>query len=94
MKSKTTKIQTTRKHLYKLLDSFNEIDLYAVESFAAFLKKNKTDKNDSILKILENSAYETNELNENTIKSIKKARSEYSKGKYYTLEQVKKEIGI
>ncbi len=32
------------------------------------------------------------ELNEETIKEIQRSREEFEKGKYYTLEEVKKEI--
>ena len=32
------------------------------------------------------------ELNEETMKEIQRSREEFKKGKYYTLEEVKKEI--
>ena len=37
---------------------------------------------------------DTQELNEQTKKEIEEARSEIKKGKLYTIEQVKKELGI
>jgi len=38
MKTKTIKKQANRKTLYKLLDSFEEKDFYAVKNFAEFIK--------------------------------------------------------
>ena len=38
MKTKTIKKQSSRKTLYKLLDSFEERDFYAIKNFAEFIK--------------------------------------------------------
>lgn len=94
MKTKENKILTQRKRLCKILDTFNEKELFTIERFTVFLKKNNTENHNLILKLFESTPYETNELNESTIKSIRKSRTEYSKGRLHTLEQIKKEIGF
>jgi len=94
MKTKENSLSTKRKHLYKLLDSFTEKDLRVIESFASFIKKNKSENNEIINEYFENLEFDENELNEETERSIKSSGIEYKKGKKYSLENIKKEIGI
>jgi len=89
---KTEKLKSERKYLYKLLDNFNEIDLHAVKKFAEFIKKINGD--DKLMQLLLKAPYDDGELNEQTIKDIKKAREDLKKGKTSSLEQVKKELGF
>ncbi len=89
---KTKEKHFNRKIFYKLLDSFEEKDFYAVKNFAEFIKTKNGKEN--LEEILEKTEYDKEELNEKTIKDIKKARIEYREGKTYTLAQVKKEMGI
>jgi|GEM_PF-5466504 len=83
-----------KKYLYKLLDSFEEKDLYVVKSFLEFLHKPKSNRDDLFLKRLLNSDYEKVELNEKTKLELKKARAEVKKKKYTSLDKVMKEFGI
>ncbi|MEZ4692227.1 MAG: hypothetical protein R3A12_19545 [Ignavibacteria bacterium] len=92
MKTKSKLKQIKRESLYKLLDSFEEKDFYAVKNFAEFIKT-KNGK-DSLEMILENADFDIEELNEETLQDIKKAQLEYGKGKVYSAEQIKKELGI
>jgi hypothetical protein len=92
MKTKANKSKHQRKHFYKLLDSFDEKQFFAVKNFAEFVKEKNGD--DELLQILLNAPYDENELSEQTIKDIEKSREEFKKGKTYSLSQIKKEIDI
>lgn len=94
MKNANRKIIQKRKHLYKILESFTEEDLYVIKSFAEFLKQAKVNGDDIFLQRLINSDYEKEELNEKTINEIKRAKSEVRKKKYSTLDKVMKEFGL
>ncbi len=92
MKTKTKNKQANRKTLYKLLDSFEEKDFYAVKNFAEFIKTKNGKQN--LMEVLENAEYDKEELNGKTLKDIEKARIEYREGKTFSLANVKKELGI
>ena len=89
---KTKEKRYNRKTLYKLLDSFEEKDFYAVINFVEFIKtKNGKQTLEEILKKAE---YDSEELNDKTIRELEKARIEYRKGKSYSSAKIKKELGI
>lgn len=94
MKSIKNKTAHQRNHLYKLLDTFEEKDLYVIKSFMEFLQKAKTNGDDVFLKRLLNSDFDKEELNEKTLLKIRKARSEVKKKKFSSLDKVMKEFGI
>lgn len=81
-----------RKTFYKLLDSFEEKDFHAVLKFAEFVKTKNGKK--SLKVILENIEYDRNELNKETVRQIEQAAEDYQKGKSYSLDQIKRELGI
>ena len=94
MKEKVNKLKTERKHLYNLLDSFNEKELYTIKKFAEFVDINKNNKDDKLLQILMDAPFDDEELSEKAIQGIKKARNDIKKGKTYSHSQIKKELGI
>ena len=89
---KTKKTHFNRKTLYKLLDSFEEKDFYAVKNFAEFIRTRNGKL--TLEEILTKADFDEEELNEKTIREIEKARVDYLKGKSYSSAQIKKEIGI
>ena len=89
---KTKEKHYNRKTLYKLLDSFEEKDFYAVKNFAEFIRTRNGKQ--TLEAILANAEYDKEELNEKTIKEIEKARIDYLKRKFYSSAQIKKELGI
>jgi len=68
MKTKTNKLKNQRKHLYKLLDSFDEKKFYSVKRFAEFLNANNGD--DELMQILLKAPYDEKELSEQTKKNL------------------------
>ncbi|MCK4319008.1 hypothetical protein KAW38_00350 [Candidatus Micrarchaeota archaeon] len=58
------------------------------------LKERKLHDNESYESVIRDLMEDTKELNEQTKKEIAKARKEIKEGKYSTLEEVKKELGI
>ena len=58
------------------------------------LLKRKLFDRETYEEIIRDLIEDTQELNEQTKKEIEEARSEIKKGKLYTIEQVKKELGI
>lgn len=58
------------------------------------LKKKKMHENESYEELIWNLLEDSMELNEETIKDIKEGLKDFKKGKFYTLEQVKKEAGL
>lgn len=94
MKTKENTLVVKRKHLYKLLDSFTEKDLRVIESFAAFIKENRTDDNELINDYFDKLKIDNEELSRETKRSIKLSNADFKKGKTYLLEDLKKEIGI
>lgn len=94
MKTKENTLLVKRKHLYKLLDSFTEKDLRVIESFASFMKKNRTENNEIINEYFNSLKTEEEELNDETKRSLRSSKADYKKGRSYLLEDLKKEIGI
>jgi len=88
------KVVKQRRHLYKLLESFTEKDLYVIKSFVEYLKQAKENGDDVFLNKLLNSGFEKEELNEKTLLEIKKAKAEVKKKKYSSLNKVMKEFGL
>jgi hypothetical protein len=86
MKTKPKVKHSNRKTFYKLLDSFEEKDFYAVKNFAEFIKT-KNGK-ETLEEILEKAEYDSEELNEKTIKEIEKAKAEFREGKTYSSEHI------
>ena len=64
------------------------------EELVAELKKRKMYDKESYEDIIWDLVEDTMELSEQTKKDIKRAEEEYKKGKFYTHEQIKKELGI
>ena len=73
MKTIKNKTAHQRNNLNKLLDAFEEKDLYVIKIFLEFLQKAKTNGHDAFLKRLLNSDIDKEELSEKTILEIKKA---------------------
>lgn len=94
MRTTKNKVGQQRKHLYKLLESFTEKDLYVIKSFVEFLHQAKVTGDDVFLNKLLNSDFDEEELNEKTLLEIKKAKAEVKKKKYSSLDKVMKEFGI
>ena len=94
MSTTKSKQNQPKKYLYKLLDSFEEKDLYVIKSFLEFLHKSKSNGDDLFLKRLLSSDYEKVELNDKTKEEINKARAEVKKKKYTILDKVMKEFAI
>ena len=59
-----------------------------------FLKKRKLVDKESYESVIWDLVEDTMELSEETKRNIAQSREEYKQGKYKTLEQIKKEIGI
>jgi hypothetical protein len=91
---KTNILQSQRKHLYKLLDTFTDKDFYAVKSFAEFLKKARKEKDLKLLQILLNAPFEEKELSEQTNRDIKKSELDIKRGRFRPLTEVMKDYGI
>ncbi len=58
------------------------------------LKKRKAYTKESYEDVIWNLIEDTMELSEETKKDIEEARKEFKEGKYYSHEQVKKELGL
>jgi predicted transcriptional regulator len=58
------------------------------------LAKRKLDEHDTYEDVIRDLLENTMELNEETKREIEHARAEYKKGKFYTLEQVKQQLGM
>lgn len=58
------------------------------------LKKRKLHNNESYEEVIWDLIEDTTELSEETKREIGQARVEVKKGKFYTLNQVKKELGL
>ncbi|HLF55192.1 MAG TPA: hypothetical protein VI612_05755 [Candidatus Nanoarchaeia archaeon] len=58
------------------------------------LSKRKLFDKESYEEVIWDLIEDTQELSEETKKEIDKARAEFKKGKFYTHEQVKKELGL
>jgi len=58
------------------------------------LKKRKLYDNESYEEVIWDMIEDTTELSEETKREIEEARVEVKKGKFYTLNQVKKELGL
>jgi predicted transcriptional regulator len=58
------------------------------------LTRRKVFRNDTYEDIIWDLLEDTMELSEKTKRNIEKSMKEYAAGKYFTLEQVKKELGI
>lgn len=58
------------------------------------LKKKKIYENESYEELIWSLLEDSMELNEETKKDIEQGRRDFKKGKFYTLEQVKKEAGF
>ncbi len=58
------------------------------------LKKKKIYENESYEELIWDLLEDSMELNEETKKNIEEGRRDFKKGKFYTLEQVKKEAGL
>jgi len=89
---KTEKLKSERKYLYKLLDNFNEKDLYAVKKFAEFVKKFNGD--DKLMKILLNAPFEEKELSEKARKNLDKADDDIKNGRFRPVSDVMKDYGL
>lgn len=89
---KTKVKHSNRKTFYKLLDSFEEKDFYAVKNFAEFIKT-KNGK-ETLEEILSKVPVDNQPLSDETLRRIDQARIEFKKGKTYSSEQVKKELGV
>ena len=59
-----------------------------------FLKKRKLVDKESYESVIWDLVEDTMELSEETKRNIAQSREEYKQGRYKTLEQIKKEIGI
>ena len=94
MHTKTSKLNTERKHLYKLLDNFNEKELYTVKKFVEFVDNSKKNKDTKLLQILLDASYEEKELSEQTKKNLAKSDGDIKKGKFEPLSKVMKEYGL
>jgi len=58
------------------------------------LKKKKIHENESYEELIWDLLEDSMELSEETKKNIEEGRRDFKKGKFYTLEQVKKEAGL
>ncbi len=58
------------------------------------LKKRKLSPSESFEELLWDLLEDSLQLNDETKKEIEQARKDYTKGKFYTIEQVEKEAGI
>lgn len=92
MKTNSKIMQTKRKLLYKLLDSFEEKEFYAVKNFAEFINT-KNGKN-KLYEILEKAEFDNEELSTETLRDLKTAKAEHKKGTAISSERLKKELGI
>jgi len=92
MKTKTIKQQSNRKTLYKLLDSFEEKDFYAVKNFAEFIKTKNG--RETLKNILSKVPVDNEPLSDGTLKRIDESRDEIKKKKYKSLNEVMKYYGL
>jgi len=92
MKAKTIKKQSNRKTLYKLLDSFEEKDFYAVKNFAEFIKTKNG--RETLKNILSKVPVDNEPLSDETLKRIDESRDEIKKKKYKSLNEVMKNYGL
>ncbi len=92
---KKSKILTGQKeHLQNLLESFSEKELYVIISFAEFILNSKSAAKPDFTELLAKSEFENKELNDATFSEIGKARENVRKGKYSSLDEVKREFGL
>ena len=64
------------------------------EDLQSELSKRKLFERETYEEVIWDLVEDTQELNEETKKEIAEARKEIRRGKYHTLEQVKKELGL
>lgn len=92
MKTNIKKTKTDKKFIYKLLNDFNERELFAVKQFAEFVKKFNGD--DKLMQILLNAPFEEKMLSEKTRKNLEKADHDIQKDRYRPLYDVMKDYGL
>jgi hypothetical protein len=64
------------------------------DKLQAALSKKKLFDRETYEEVIWNLIEDTSEINEETKRELKESRNEIKKGKYYTLDQVKKELDI
>ena len=79
MRKKNNLLSKQKEHLQNLLESFSEKDLYVVISFAEFIFKSKSAEKLDLPEL---------------IAQIRKAREGVRRGKYSSLDEVKREFGL
>jgi hypothetical protein len=83
---KTKVKHSNRKTFYKLLDSFEEKDFYAVKNFAEFIKT-KNGK-ETLKEILSKVPVDNQPLSDEVLKRIEESRDEIKNKKYKSLNEV------
>lgn len=92
MKTKTKNKQPTRKTFYKLLDSFEEKDFYAVKNFAEFIKTKNGKR--TLKEILSKVPVDNQPLSDEVLRRIHESREEIKNKKYKSLNEVMKNYGL